>query len=574
MTSSKTDEQRSPEDLAGPKVIDTRKAGVWLLQNPSTNQGTAFDRAQRDELRVRGMVPYRVTTLDEQATAAIGQIRAKSTPLEKYIGMASLHDRNEVLFYRVLVDHIAELMPIVYTPTVGEACQKFSQIYRSARGLWITPDDVLDIPRVLRNAPFHDIRLIVATDNERILGLGDQGVGGMGIPIGKLALYVAGAGIHPSKCLPISLDVGTDNPALLADPLYLGYPKKRLRGRDYDEFIEAFVRGVREVFPRAILQWEDFHKDRAFVLQERYRKRLPSFNDDIQGTASVALGGILAALRITKQRMAAQRVVFVGAGAACTGIARLCAIAMRADGADDATVRRALVALDSQGLLHDGRALEEQHKRELAVPRAVMLEYGLDPSVKHTPMDVIRAVKPTILVGASAQAGTFTEEMLECMARETERPIVLPLSNPTSKAECTAEQAIRWTGGRAIVATGSPFDDVEYGGKSHVIGQANNVFIFPGVGLGAAIANVTEVTTEMFHVASVTLARLVTEECLETGAIYPHQRELRSVSFEIACAIVRYASEHNLGRRIHPEDVEATVQAAVWDPRYVPVRRS
>ncbi|HET9062139.1 MAG TPA: oxaloacetate-decarboxylating malate dehydrogenase, partial [Candidatus Binatia bacterium] len=310
MTDFKTDQYDVPQELAGPSVIRTRKEGVWLLQNPSTNQGTAFDRAQREELRLRGLVPHRVTTLEQQAIAAIGQIRAKDTPLERYIGLASLHDRNEVLFYRVLVDHIAELMLIVYTPTVGEACQKFSQIYRSARGLWITPDDVADIPSVLRNSPYRDIRLIVATDNERILGLGDQGVGGIGIPIGKLALYIAGAGIHPSKCLPISLDVGTDNPELLADPLYLGYPKKRLRGREYDEFIEAFVRGVREVFPRAILQWEDFHKDRAFLLQQRYAKRLPSFNDDIQGTASVALGGILAALRITKQRMAEQRIIF------------------------------------------------------------------------------------------------------------------------------------------------------------------------------------------------------------------------------------------------------------------------
>jgi malic enzyme len=563
-----------PEELAGPNAIRTRKDGVWLLHNPSTNQGTAFDRAQRDELRLRGMLPYRVTTLEQQATAAIGQIRAKTTPIEQYIGMASLHDRNEVLFYRVLVDHIAELMPIVYTPTVGEACQKFSQIYRRARGLWITPDDVHDIPNVLRNSPYHDIRLIVATDNERILGLGDQGVGGIGIPIGKLALYVAGAGIHPSKCLPISLDVGTDNPGLLADPLYLGYPKRRLRGRDYDDFIEAFVRGVREVFPRAILQWEDFHKDRAFLLQERYAKRLASFNDDIQGTASVVLGGILAALRITKQTMAEQRIVFVGAGAACTGIARLCSIAMRADGASETTVRRALFALDSRGLLHDGRAIDEPHKHELAVPRAVLLEYGLDPHAPLTPLDVIRAVKPTVLIGAAAQAGAFTKEMLESMAGVVERPIVLPLSNPTSKAECTAEEAIQWTGGRAIVATGSPFDDVEHAGQRHVIGQANNVFIFPGVGLGAAIAEAREVTTEMFHVASATLARLVSQERLSLGAIYPHQSELRRVSFEIACAVVRYASEHNLGRRIPADEVQATVRAAVWDPGYVPVHHS
>ncbi|MBE7485566.1 MAG: NAD-dependent malic enzyme [Polyangiaceae bacterium] len=564
----------SLDDLAGAKAIETRKAGVWLLHNPSTNQGTAFDRAQRDELRVRGIVPYRVTTLEEQATAAIAQIRAKTTPLEQYIGLASLHDRNEVLFYRVLVDHVAELMPIVYTPTVGEACQKFSHIYRSARGLWITPDDVGDIPRVLRNSPYRDIRLIVATDNERILGLGDQGCGGMGIPIGKLALYVAGAGIHPSKCLPISLDVGTDNAELLADPLYLGYPKKRLRGADYDEFVEAFVRGVREVFPRAILQWEDFHKDRAFTLLERYRRRIVSFNDDIQGTASVAVAGMLASLRITRQRMADQRVVFLGAGAACTGIARLCALAMRDDGADEAGIRRALLAFDSHGLLHDGREMDEPHKKELAVPREALRAYGLDPDAKLSPVDVIRAVKPTILVGATARADTFTQEMLEAMAAHVERPLVLPLSNPTSKAECTPAQALAWTGGRAIVATGSPFADVEHGGRRHVIGQANNVFIFPGVGLGTAIAEAREVTTEMFHIASATLARFVSQERLDQGAVYPHQSDLRRASFEIACAVVRYASESNLGRRIHPDEVEDTVRRVVWEPRYVPVRHS
>jgi malic enzyme len=560
------------EDLATPSEIRTRKAGVWLLENPSTNHGTAFDRSERDALRVRGMVPYRVTTLDEQAEAAIAQVRAKHTPLEKYIGLASLHDRNEVLFYRVLVDHIAELMPIVYTPTVGEACQSFSQIYRNVRGLWITPEDAHDIATVLRNSPYHDIRLIVATDNERILGLGDQGVGGMGIPIGKLSLYVAGAGLHPSRCLPISLDVGTDNPALLTDPLYLGYPHRRLRGRAYDDFIEAFVRGVREVYPRAILQWEDFHKDRAFLLQERYVKRLPSFNDDIQGTASVVLGGILAALRITGQRMAAQRIVFVGAGSACTGIARLCALAMRADGADEASVRRALFAVDSQGLLHEARSIDEPHKRELAVPRDVMAELGLDPTVQHSPRDVIAAVRPTILVGATARAGTFTMDMLETMARHVAQPIVLPLSNPTANAECTAEDALRWTQGRAIVATGSPFADVELAGRRRVIGQCNNVFIFPGVGLGAAIAEAREITTEMFHIAASTLARLVSQERLDAGAIYPPQSELRSVSFAIACAVVGYASEHNLGRRITADDVEATVRAAVWDPSYVPIR--
>lgn len=562
------------EDLKGPKVIETAKAGAWLLHNPSTNQGTAFDHAQREELGLRGMLPWRATRLDQQAAAAIAQIRAKESPLEKYIGLASLQDRNEVLFYRVLVDHIAELMPIVYTPTVGEACQRFSHIYRSARGLWITPDDLGDVSRVLRSSPYRDIRLVVATDNERILGLGDQGCGGMGIPIGKLALYVAGAGLHPSKCLPVSLDVGTDNPALLEDPLYLGYPKRRLRGRAYDEFIEAFVRAVREVFPRAILQWEDFHKDRAFTLLERYRRRIVSFNDDIQGTASVTVAGILAALRITKQRMAEQRIVFVGAGAACTGIAELAAIAMRAEGTDEATVRSALVALDSGGLLHDGRATDEPHKLALRLPRAAMERYGLDPSGHATPAEVVRAVRPTILVGATANAGTFTEAMIREMARHVERPIVLPLSNPTSKAECTAEQAIRWSDGRAIVATGSPFADVDHEGRRHVIGQANNVFIFPGLGLGAAIAEVREVTAEMFHVASATLASLVSQERLDQGAIFPHQSELRRVSFAIACAVVRWASEHDRGRRVEPEHVEEMVRAVVWEPAYAPIRRA
>ena len=562
---------RRPDDLSATHPIETRKAGVWLLHNPSTNQGTSFDRAQRQQLRLRGVLPHRVTTLAEQATAAIHQIRAKASPLERYIGMASLHDRNEVLFYRLLVDHTAELMPVVYTPTVGEACQKFSQIYRSARGLWLTPDDVDDIPAVLRNAPFQDIRLIVATDNERILGLGDQGCGGMGIPIGKLALYVAGAGLHPSKCLPISLDVGTDNPELLADPLYLGYQHRRLRGRAYDDFIEAFVRGVREVFPKAILQWEDFHKDRAFTLLERYRRRLPSFNDDIQGTASVTVAGILAALRITGQRMADQRVLFLGAGEACTGIARLTALAMRADGADEARIRRALVAFDSRGLLHEGLTIDEPHKRELALPLALMAEYGLDPTKPLTPVDVIQALRPTVLVGATARADTFTEPILAAMARHCERPIVLPLSNPTSKAECTPEQALRWTAGRALVATGSPFDDVEYGGRRHVIGQANNVFIFPGLGLGAAIAEAREITTEMFHIASATLARSVRAERLAQGALFPSQGDLRAASFAIACAVVRYASDHDLGRRIDPEHVEALVRDAVWDPAYVPI---
>ena len=562
-----------PTELAGPTRIRTRKAGVWLLHNPATNQDTAFGREQRDHLHVRGMVPYRVTTLEDQAEAALEQLRAKPTDLEKYIFLASLHDRNEVLFYRVLIDNLAELMPIVYTPTVGQACQQFSHIYRSARGLWITPDDVGDIPSVLRNSPFRDIRLIVATDNERILGLGDQGCGGMGIPVGKLALYVAGAGIHPSKVLPISLDVGTDNPDLLEDPSYLGYPQRRLRGAAYDAFVEAFVRGVSDVFPRAVLQWEDFHKDRAFPLLERYRKRIPCFNDDIQGTAAVTVGGILAALRLTGERVADQRLVFMGAGEACTGIARLLAAAMRDDGASEAQIRRSMVALDSRGLLHDQRIIDEPYKRELARTPDELADHGLRVDARPSAVEVIDAIRPTILVGATAHAGTFTQDMLVTMAKHVARPIVLALSNPTSRAECSPAEALRWTDGRAIVATGSPFADVVHAGQHRVIGQANNMFIFPGLGLGALVAEAREIPNEMFLVAAREMADCVGSDRLERGAIYPPQTELRDVSFRIACAVVRYASQNHIGRLIADDGIEEAVRRVVWEPDYVPVER-
>lgn len=559
--------------LAGAQQIETRKSGVWLLHNPSTNQGQAFSREQRVDLRLRGMVPYAVCSIEQQVQFTLEQIRAKSTDLEKYIGLVALQDRNEVLFYRVLSDNMAELMPIVYTPTVGEACQKFSHIMRSGRGLWLTPEDVDDIPDVLRNAPYRDVRLIVVTDNERILGLGDQGCGGMGIPIGKLALYVAGAGIHPSKCLPISLDVGTDNPQLLDDPLYLGYRARRLRGKAYDDFIEAFVNAVREVFPRAVVQWEDFHKDRAFDLLSRYQRRAPCFNDDIQGTAAVTLAGIYAALRITGQSLAEQRFLFMGAGEACTGIANLITAALISEGVDENQIKPKLIAFDSKGLIHEGRAPIEAFKRRFAQTADSMRAYGLDKNDNPSPLDVIRAVKPTVLIGATAQPGTFTQEMIREMAAHVERPLVMALSNPNSKAECSPGEAIRWTDGRAIVATGSPFDPVTHNGKTHVIGQANNVFVFPGVGLGAIISEVSEVPNQLFAIAARTLADCVSFDRLECGAIYPDQSELRHASFKIACAVVRYASEQNIGRHIAPDQIEQLVSDSMWDPHYVPIVR-
>lgn len=556
---------------AGPQRIVTRKSGGWLLHNPATNRGQAFDRDQRDALRIRGLLPYAVSSIEQQVEFTLEQIRAKSSDLEKYIGLAALQDRNEVLFYRVLVENMAELMPIVYTPTVGEACQKFSHILRVARGLWLTPDDVDDMPGILRNYSFPDVRLIVVTDNERILGLGDQGCGGMGIPVGKLALYVAGAGIHPSKCLPISLDVGTNNSLLLDDPLYLGYPHRRLRGRDYDEFIEAFVHAVREAFPRAVVQWEDFHKDRAFTLLARYRKRIPCFNDDIEGTAAVTVAGILAALRITGDPLEAQRFLFIGAGEACTGIADLLTALLQGAGLTDEEIRAKLVAFDSRGLLHEGREVVEPFKRRLTLSAAHMRQYGMDPAQAPDPVGAIRAVQPTVLIGATAQPGAFTQAMVEEMARHTERPIILPLSNPTSKTECSPSEAIRWTRGRAIVATGSPFPPVEFEGKTHIIGQANNVYIFPGVGLGAIVSEASEITREMFAVAARTLAGLTPQARLEAGAIFPDQSDLREVSFRIACEIVRYASENNIGRDVPPDRIASLVRSVVWHPEYVPI---
>ncbi len=565
-------EEVSDHTPRGPDVIRTHKRGIWLLKNPATNKGLAFTPEERDVFGLHGLLPATVLPIERQVELEIEHLHEKATDLEKYIDLAGLLHRNEVLFYRVLVEHLQELMPIVYTPTVGEACQRFSHIVRDMRGLWLTPDDQARIPEVLRNYPYQDIRLIVVTDNERILGLGDLGAGGMGIPVGKLALYVAGAGIHPSKVLPVSLDVGTNNESLLDDPHYVGHRAPRITGRDYDDFIEAFVEGVCEVFPRALLQWEDFHKRNAFSILEKHRRRLPSFNDDIQGTAAVAVAGVLAALRITKQTMGEQRIVFLGAGEACTGIAGLFAAAMREEGASEEAIRASRLVFDSKGLLRESDDIADPHKKALAAPRDVLSRYGLAGDDATSPEDAIRAMKPTVLVGATATPGTFTREMIEEMARHVERPVVMPLSNPTSKAECSAEEAIAWSGGRALVATGSPFDDVEHEGERHVIGQANNVFIFPGVGMGTIVAEAREVDESFFLVAARELAAAVGEERLAVGALLPEQSRLREASARVASAVLRHAIERGLARDgLDPAVADREIAAASWFPDYIPL---
>jgi malate dehydrogenase (oxaloacetate-decarboxylating) len=553
-------------DDAGSRVAVPYR-GPQLLSHPMYNKSTAFTRAERTAFGLDGLLPDVISTMAMQAERVHGNIVRKADPVERYIGLAALQDRNEHLFYRVLVDHLEEYLPIVYTPTVGRACQMYSRIFRRARGLWITPRHRGHIREALGNAPFADVRLIVATDNESILGLGDQGAGGMGIPIGKLALYTAAAGIHPAQTLPISLDVGTDNQELLDDDLYIGWRGRRLRGDEYHSLVDEFVSAVRERFPKALLQWEDFRRGTAFALLDRYRKVLPSFNDDIQGTAAMALAGILAASRLLGLPIARHRIVILGAGAAGVGIARLLCGALQRAGLQGAELRRAVALLDEHGLVVEGEGPTEDYRRALAWPHELAAAAGLRPG--HDLLAVVRALTPTVLIGVSGATGAFTETVVREMAARVERPLVFPLSNPTSQAEASPEDVLRWTDGRALVATGSPFPTVVHGGRTRRVGQGNNVFIFPGVGLGALVAEAREVTDGMFRAAAERLADELRPEDLEAGALYPPISTLRRLTGHIAEAVVRQARADGVARDTPGDDVAQRVADAMWDPAYV-----
>jgi len=560
----------SPYDaiLAG-RPAPVRLRGTSLLADRLLTKDFAFSADERDSFGLHGLLPARVMTIEQQVGLELERLHRKADPLERYIGLAALQDRNATLFYRVLAENLEELAPIVYTPTVGLACQEFSHILRRTRGTWITPNDRDRIPDLLRNGPFGDVRLIVVTDNERILGLGDLGAGGMAIPIGKLALYTAACGIYPALTLPVSLDVGTDNPELLADPLYIGHRQPRLRGAEYDALVDAFVDGVREVWPGCVVQWEDFKHYNALRILDRYRDRVPSFNDDVQGTSAVVLAGVLAALRHLEQPLAAQRILLVGAGAAGIGIGRLLRAAMVEDGMSDAAISGALAIVDSQGLVHDRRSDLDDTKRSLATPADAATTLGLPLDAPMTPTDLIDRLRPTVMVGTTGVAGSFTEPMIRSMAAGCARPVILPLSNPTANTEARPEDVLRWSDGRALVATGSPFPPVVVDGAVHEVGQANNVFVFPGIGIGAIVSEARGISDAMVLAAARTLAAQVSDERLASGALYPSISGLRSVSRAIGLAVAREAVASGLAPPAGDADLERALDAAMWWPSYV-----
>ncbi len=529
-----------------------------LLHDPRYNKGTAFTDKERDVLRLRGLLPPRVHTQDEQVRRVMENYRKKPTDIERYIYLTALQGRNENLFYRVVMDHIEQMMPIIYTPTVGQACQEYGHIFRKPRGLFVTYQDRGRIEEILWNWPEDDVRIIVVTDGERILGLGDLGADGMGIPVGKLSLYTACAGVHPRQCLPITLDVGTNNAELLSDPLYVGLQHRRITGQEYDDFIEEFVLAVREVYPHAVIQFEDFANHNAFRLLKRYRDRVPCFNDDIQGTAAVTLAGLFSALRITGRPLTEQTILFNGAGEAGIGIGHLIVSAMELEGLPREEAMRRIWYVDSKGLVVAARTDLAEHKRPFAHDHAPL--QGL--------AEAVRELKPTALIGVSAVPQVFTEEVVREMGRLNERPIVFALSNPTSKSECTAEQAYRWTDGRAIFASGSPFPPVELDGKTLVPGQGNNAYIFPGLGLGAIVSQAQRVTDPMFYAAAKTLASLVSQESLDHGCIYPPLTEIREVSAHIAAAVAAIVYDEGLTERPRPDDILADVREKMYQPVY------
>ena len=555
--------ERSPEG----DRLTVDKCGPDLLRFPLYNKGTGFTPAERRRLGLEGCLPAEYNDIDTQVERIYESIFANPDAVGRNIGLAMLQDRNEVLFYKVLEKHLKEIMPIVYTPTVGKASQYYSNVFRRSRGVFITPAYRGRIEKVLRRAaPFSDVRLAVVTDNEAILGIGDQGAGGMAISVGKLALYCAGAGIHPAQTLPISLDVGTDNAELLEDPLYLGYREPRLRGADYDSLVDEFVQAIKAVFPRVVVQWEDFRKDNALAILNRYRSVIPSFNDDIQGTGAVAAACVQGACVIGEQRFDHSRILIYGAGAAGLGIARQIRTQLAAAGVDEGRARDAVLVMDSRGVVSQRRANLDEYKQELAWSTEAVDGLGLTDDGLADLVAVVDAYRPTALIGASGQGNSFDEAVVRTMARHVERPIILPMSNPTTMSEAVPADVLEWTGGRALVATGSPFGPVELDDRVQPISQANNVLVFPGIGLGAIACEAVEITDAMIAAAGRALGTSLSTAEVALQRLVPGVTRLREICGDVALAVAKQAVADGVAGKT--DELAGRIEAMRWRPAY------
>lgn len=547
--------------------------GTELLNDRTLNKSTAFTYEEREAFQLNGLLPPRVQTFEDQLNRVYDGFRSASTDIEKYLFLRALQDRNETLFYALLSRHVEEMTPIIYTPTVGKACQEFSHRYQKARGLYVTEDNVSQMGEMARHFSGKEIKIIVVTDSQGILGIGDQGVGGMGIPIGKLSLYTLGAGIHPAHCLPIALDVGTDNQELLNDPMYLGIPRKRLRGEEYKRFIKRFVKQVKRHFPKAVLQWEDFSKSNAFDNLSDYEDVLPSFNDDIQGTGSVVLAGVLGACRMKKESLVDQTFVVYGAGAGGVGVADQIYAGLLKEGCTHQAARDKIFILDSQGLVFEDRDGLDEYKKRYAKSRDIAEGWHTEELGKVTLTELLNNYPVTVLLGTSGIGGAFKAEHVQKMMEYTPRPMIFPLSNPTANCEALPEDIYQWSDGQAIVATGSPFGNVTYNGFEYRIGQGNNVFIFPGVGLASIVSKTQKITLDMFTTASYALAECVTEDALAEGSVYPHIRDLKSVSITVAKAILNHIQATDPNSCLRGQDIEHLLAEQMWEPVYLPYRR-
>jgi malate dehydrogenase (oxaloacetate-decarboxylating) len=564
------EERTDPE--SGARYWLVAKRGEALLEDPILNKGTCFSEAERESLDLRGLLPPGVATEEEQRARAYENFQRSGNDVQRYLFLAALQDRNETLFYRLLLDHLEEMIPIVYTPTVGRVCEQFSHIYRRPRGVYVSAQDRGRIAAILRRAATAEPHVIVVTDNEAILGIGDQGVGGMGIPIGKLSLYTAGAGIHPLRCLPLDLDVGTDNQALLDDPLYLGLSSRRLRGRAYDDLVDELVDAIREVFPGALLQWEDLANRNAFRVLARHRDRILSFNDDIEGTGAVVTSGVRSALRHLGRSLAEERIVFLGAGASGAGSALALRHALRTNGVPESDLAQRVLCLDSKGLILRDRPGLEGEKSVLAADPALVRGWRGAEQGELRLEDVVRHFHPTVLIGASGQPRTFTEPIIREMLRHCARPIILPISNPTDNAEAVPADLLRWTNGAAVVGTGSPFGPVTMNGVIHEIGQGNNVLIFPGVGLGALAVKARRMTDGAFTAAGEALHRITPITGQPGEPIYPPLSRLREVSFQVALAVGKALVSEGAAPKRSDDDLERSIRAMIWEPIYRPYR--